>query len=159
MLRYVTNMEARDSYMRNRRPSWTSSNHSTQSSASLKPRPIQVCVGLIGRSLETSRMPLVHMSEGQALGLDLHVDRIDPAEMKRARPSLAEMVDTIEMAGDSQPGSARTSDRFRSAHPGQGSRLPGEGVRRLDEGVDLAVEAGTTDTAFPRLEKQRPVGG
>ena len=132
MLRYVTNMDARDSYMRNRRPSWTSSNHSTQSSASLKPRPIQVCVGLIGRSLETSRMPLVHMSEGQALGLDLHVDRIDPAEMKRARPSLAEMLDTIEMAGFS---GALVSAPYKQA-----------AVAHLDELSETARRVGAVTT-------------
>ncbi len=85
--------------MHTRRPSRIEPNQSEQPSSRAKPAPVQVCIGLIGQSLQASRMSLVHASEGRALGLDLHVDRIDPMDMKRARPNLREVLDTIEFAG------------------------------------------------------------
>lgn len=85
--------------MRTTRPARIEPNQTEQPSARMKPAPIQVCIGLIGQALQTSRLSLAHASEGRALGLDLHVDSIDPMEMKRARPGLREMLDTIELAG------------------------------------------------------------
>lgn len=85
--------------MPNRKPSIPGTNQFAAAPVTCtSPRP-QKCIGLIGQSLTALRIPAVYIAEGRELGLDLHVDRIDPTAMKRARPGLSEILNTIELAG------------------------------------------------------------
>lgn len=44
----------------------------------------KVQVGLIGRGIQLSRTPAMHVAEGKALGLDYAYDLIDPDAMESA---------------------------------------------------------------------------
>jgi shikimate dehydrogenase len=58
----------------------------------------RVQVGLVGRGIQLSRTPAMHVAEGQALGLDYHYDLIDADAMDRGQ-SLAEILDHAEAEG------------------------------------------------------------
>ena len=60
-------------------------------------RPIYIA--LIGHDLDRWSLPALHMSEAQAMGLDLQVDPLDPRAMVRARPHLVEMLDMLPLLG------------------------------------------------------------
>lgn len=56
-------------------------------------------VGLVGKGIQLSRTPAMHMAEGRAQGLALRYELIDPEAIDRPEPSLAEMLDAAEAAG------------------------------------------------------------
>lgn len=61
--------------------------------------PASVRLGLIGKGIQASRTPAMHMEEGRAQGLALRYVLIDPDAMDGPEPSLAEMLDAAEAAG------------------------------------------------------------
>lgn len=58
----------------------------------------KVQVGLIGRGIQLSRTPAMHVAEGKALGLDYAYDLIDPDAMESA-PDLSALIDRAEADG------------------------------------------------------------
>ncbi|WP_425097659.1 shikimate dehydrogenase [Tropicibacter sp. S64] len=68
----------------------------TDQPASTPPRTIQV--GLIGKGIQLSRTPAMHVEAGQALGLDYRYDLIDPDQMD-SEPQFTDMLDRAEAAG------------------------------------------------------------
>ncbi|GKY86515.1 shikimate dehydrogenase (NADP(+)) [Sinisalibacter aestuarii] len=56
-------------------------------------------VGLIGKGIQLSRTPSMHVAEGRAQGLALQYDLIDPDALPGPEPALAEMLDAAEAAG------------------------------------------------------------
>lgn len=63
-----------------------------------------VRVGLIGKGIQLSRTPAMHVAEGQAQGLDFSYDLIDPDAMDHRltdgrEPSLSDLVAAAEAAG------------------------------------------------------------
>lgn len=61
--------------------------------------PRTVRLGLIGRGIQASRTPAMHVAEGRAQGLSLSYELIDPEALAGPEPSLADMLDTAEAAG------------------------------------------------------------
>lgn len=61
--------------------------------------PASVRLGLIGKGIQASRTPTMHMEEGKAQGRALRYDLIDPDTMDAPEPGLAEMLDAAEAAG------------------------------------------------------------
>ncbi|MEC7764994.1 MAG: shikimate dehydrogenase [Pseudomonadota bacterium] len=57
-----------------------------------------VLVGLVGRGIQLSRTPAMHVAEGAALGLDYRYELIDPDAMTDA-PSLADILDRAQADG------------------------------------------------------------
>ena len=57
-----------------------------------------VQVGLIGRGIQLSRTPAMHVAAGRAMGLDYRYDLIDPDLMETERP-LPDMLNSAEGAG------------------------------------------------------------
>ena len=68
-------------------------------SASTQWKAKAIRVGLIGKGIQLSRTPEMHMAEGAAKGIDYQYDLIDPEVMTGAAPSLAEMLDKAEAQG------------------------------------------------------------
>lgn len=56
-------------------------------------------VGLVGKGIQLSRTPAMHMEEGRAQGLALRYDLLDPDAMEGPEPSLPEILDAAEAAG------------------------------------------------------------
>lgn len=60
--------------------------------------PRDVRVGLIGRGIQLSRTPAMHIAEGRALGLDYVYEFIDP-DLMDDTPTLAQLLDRAEADG------------------------------------------------------------
>lgn len=58
-----------------------------------------ILTGLIGKGIQLSRTPSMHMDEARAQGLDMLYLRFDPELWDGPEPSIAEMLDRIEVAG------------------------------------------------------------
>lgn len=56
-------------------------------------------VGLIGKGIQLSRTPAMHVAEGRALGLDLSYVLIDPDEMDGPGKSISDLLDMVEGRG------------------------------------------------------------
>lgn len=56
-------------------------------------------VGLIGKGIQLSRTPAMHVAEARASGFSLRYDLIDPDEMDPPEPTLAAMLARVEAAG------------------------------------------------------------
>ncbi len=71
-----------------------------QSRAPIAPetRLRHVRVGLVGRGIQLSRTPAMHVAGGAAHGLDYRYDLLDP-EMMEGTPTLTQMVETAEAEG------------------------------------------------------------
>lgn len=65
----------------------------------LRPSPVPVRVGLVGRNIQKSRTPAMHEAEGAALGLAYSYDLIDAAAMPPADARLDRILDRAERDG------------------------------------------------------------
>ena len=59
----------------------------------------RVRVGLIGKGIQLSRTPKMHMQEGEAQGVDYIYDMIDPEVMEGPEPKLSDMLNRAEEQG------------------------------------------------------------
>ena len=75
-----------------------------------------VCIALVGQGLAQHSLAVLHAVEAQALGFDLQIDHLDPEAMVRARPSLAQMLDMLEIAGFAGANIASPYKRAALAH-------------------------------------------
>lgn len=101
-----------------------------------------VYIALIGHGLDRWQLPSVHVTEAQAMGVELLLDRVDPSAMVRAQPNLTEMLDMLDLAGFS--GALIASPYKRAA------------VAHVDELTPAAQVAGAVTTILFR--KGRRIG-
>lgn len=77
----------------------TGSRVAVPSDAAVTERGAGLRVGLIGRGIQLSRTPAMHVAEGRAQGLDLSYELIDPDEMDGPEALIGELLDRVEAAG------------------------------------------------------------
>lgn len=95
-----------------------------------------VQVGLIGKGIQRSRTPAMHVAEGQELGLDYRYDLIDPEQMSGPEPSISDLLTQAEADGCAGVNVTYPYKKASLAH--------------LDEVSDAAARIGAVNTVVFR---------